>query len=410
MADPNDRSRRRRAARSLSQYGPYNHPTLTPRGYELMQASPLKDERYQMPLAQPPIAMPGNSEFGSGTFENQQIEYDVDGNRIVQISPPRESAQPFSQDLLSEQRSDRRSPGQYFGIPGVIPPLQNTWPSKKFPNTELLARGPLTRYFRSKPVGLPSIGSGGAGSTDSTLSISDRQLRAIGRMVIHVDDVSWDQPAFGSAWIIGPSLIATCAHNLFDSNHRRWSRAIEFYPGFDYYQSGQPIQCNVTSCYVPSSYLENPATNDDIGFCYVDRNIGDIVDAQIPIVPPETNQFFDDHQITVMGYPAGAEFDFGKTLWASRGEYLFGRSGGPDDDYSPVMATNFGGGCSGCPWLVLDRTLNQWKAVGLSSGHARLHYQRGELNLMSLTSPMITQEKLDRLTNDHVSHEFEQVT
>ena len=424
MADPNNRSRRRRSPHRESSYGPYDHPTLTPRGYELMKSSPLKDERYQMPLAEPARPHSHFNSNPSAPVEGRPVEYDMDGNRIIQIFPPANHQwhpsvpqKPIEEDLRRQGAGSPAagSPGQYFlgrSSPGLGEPslLQNTLPSKKFSDLSVLTRSPLTRYFKSNPARLPRVGSIGADASASALGPADRQLRAIGRMVIHVDDTSWDQPAFGSAWIVGPSLIATCAHNLFDSNHRRWSRAIEFYPGFNYYQAEAPIQCNVTSCYLPSAYLENPATNDDIAFCHVDRNIGDLVGAQIPIVPPENNHFFDNHRVTVMGYPAGAEFDFGKELWSSQGEYLFGRSSGPGDDYSPVMATNFGGGCSGCPWLAFDRNSQSWKAVGLSSGHARLYYQRGELNLMSLTSPMITQERLDRLTDDHVTHEFEQVT
>ena len=427
MPDPNKRSRRRRSTGSGGDFGPYNHPTLTPRGYELMQASPLKDERYHLPLAGP-SGPPSRSSPNIGVpvegvpIQGRPIEYDIDGNPIIEIFPQEELAQPTPNPsgFRSEPqgRPDHRdahpqptgSPGQFFSSLSTASPLHNTLPSRKFPNPDVLTRSPLTRYFKSNPVGLSSSVANGRPDFGRTPTVADRQLRAIGRLVIHIDEASWDQPAFGSAWIVGPSLIATCAHNLFDSNHQQWSRAIEFYPGFDYYESGQPIQCNVTSCYVPSSYLDNPATNDDIAFCHVDRNIGDLIDAEIPIVPPENNQFFDDHKVTVMGYPAGAEFDFGKKLWSSRGEYLFGRSSGPGDEYSPVVATNFGGGCSGCPWLALDRKSGMWKAVGLSSGHARLYYQRGELNLMSLTSPMITQERLDRLSSDHVTHEFEQAT
>ena len=167
------------------------------------------------------------------------------------------------------------------------------------------------------------------------------------------------------------------------------------------------MQCNVTSCYIPQAYLDNPATNDDIGFCHVDRNIGEEVGETIPIVPPENNAFFENHQVTIAGYPASSQFDFGKQLWVSRGEYLFGHSMGPSDDYSPVLATDFGGGASGGPWLAQDPQTKKWTAVGLTSGHARLHYTRGELNLMSLTSPMLTQVRMDRLVHEQVFHTFE---
>ncbi|MDA8743197.1 glutamyl endopeptidase [Rubripirellula amarantea] len=384
MSDPNDRSRRRRQNRDVDDFGPYDHPTLTPRGYELMRGSPLKDESYQMPLA--------------GLKQ---------GDHVQPLKPGSDAQNSYA----VPSRSAAAKPGQYFKGMTPPPPLFNVLPSRMFPDPNVLMHGPLDRYYKSWSLAGASVRNNqGSSPRSSETKISDSandQLRAIGRMVIHIDHASWDQPAFGSAWIAGPSLVATCAHNLFDSNKRHWSRAIEFYPGFDYYTSGDPISCNVTACYIPKSYLDNPATNDDIGFCYVDRNIGDIIGATIPIVPPETNHFFDDNEVTIMGYPAGAEFDFGKSLWASKGEYLFGRSSGPNDDYSPVLATNFGGGCSGCPWLARDPSTGRWNAVGLSSGHARLHYRRGELNLMSLTSPMLTQRRMDRLVDNQVFHSFE---
>ena len=107
----------------------------------------------------------------------------------------------------------------------------------------------------------------------------------------------------------------------------------------------------------------------------------------------------------VVGYPAGSGFDFGKQLWQSRGEYLFSRRSGPDDDYSPVVASTFGGGCSGCPWLVRDKQGNL-VAVGASSGHAKLRYEPGEPNLTSLASPFFGPKMFAELENDCVFHQF----
>jgi hypothetical protein len=400
MADPNERARRQRRQRqAASGYygggygGSPGHPTLTPKGFELMNSSPLKDQSYAMP---PPV---------QGYSIRQVPGVPVDGQRV---GGQRVGGQPVGGWAFDEQPSDDEQfyetppqhrpgrqpadPGPYFRSRTVTGLPQNFLPSQKFPDPNSLIHQPLHRYYQTRQVDQ---------LTD------DFPTKAIGRLVIHIDPYSWDQPAFGSAWIVGPNLIATCAHNLFDSNKRRWSRSIEFYPGFDYYSGGSPIQCKVTSCYVPSAYLRNPATNDDIGFCYVDQNIGEIVGQTIPIKPPQTNTFYENTRVTIAGYPAASEFDFGKQLWASRGEYLFGHRMGPGDDYSPVLATNFGGGASGGPWLAQDPDSKQWSAVGLTSGHARLHYHRGELNLMSLTSPMITQSRLDRLESDQVTHSFE---
>lgn len=371
--DANDRARQRRKARQASgaanfdRYGQsFSHPTLTPKGYDLMNSSPLKDQSYAMPSPSYRSADPPTT-----PIEGQDDQPIIVGDRRVPAT---------------------RWPGPYFrervadGVP------QNFLASKKFPDPNDLVHQPLHRYFQTRQVQ----------STVAALPV-----QAIGRLVIHIDANSWDQPAFGSAWIVGKNLIATCAHNLFDSNKRRWSRSIEFYPGFDYYSGSAPVHCKVTSCYVPSAYLRNPATNDDIGFCYVDQDVEEIVGQSIAIQPPETNAFYENHSVVIAGYPAASEFDFGKQLWVSRGEYLFGHRMGPGDDYSPVIATNFGGGASGGPWLVQDSKNQRWSAVGLTSGHARLHYHRGELNLMSLSSPMITQARMDRIQTDRVTHRFD---
>ena len=386
MADPNDRARRQRRQRQAAsgKYGggygsAFSHPTLTPKGYEIMNSSPLKDPSYGMP---PPV---------QGYSIRQTPSDSVDGQPVDQEYP---SETPQAYDVVQSEgsRGSTGFPGPYFRSRTVEGLPQNFLPSQKFPDPNSLIHQPLHRYYQTRQVDQLT---------------NEFPTKAIGRLVIHIDPYSWDQPAFGSAWVVGRNLIATCAHNLFDSNKRRWSRSIEFYPGFDYYAGNAPVQCRVTSCYVPSAYFRNPATNDDIGFCYVDQDIGDIVGQTIPIEPPQTNSFYENNQVTIAGYPAGSEFDFGKQLWASRGEYLFGHRLGPGDDYSPVLATNFGGGASGGPWLAQDPVTQNWSAVGLTSGHARLHYDRGELNLMSLSSPMITQARMERLESDQVTHSFD---
>ena len=198
----------------------------------------------------------------------------------------------------------------------------------------------------------------------------------------------------------------TSAHNLYDFTSRRWSKALEFHPGYDYYTSKEQPTCRVTSCYIPRGYFDNPATNHDIAVCYVDRNIGDIVDAKIEMKPIDSNDIFNHTPVAIVGYPAGSGFDFGKQMWQSVGDYLFGRGNGPGDDYAPAMATNFGGGASGCPWLISDADTGQYSAVGVTSGHAKLRYVRGEPNLMSLTSPFFGARMFDRLNDNPIFHDF----
>mgnify|MGYP003664035577 CR=1 FL=1 len=160
----------------------------------------------------------------------------------------------------------------------------------------------------------------------------------------------------------------------------------------------------VTSCYIPKAYLSNPTTDRDIGLCFLDRNVGDIVDATIPMKPIPDNSFFNKYPIQVVGYPAGSHFDFGKQMWHSNGPYLMGQSNGPDASYSPVVASDFGGGASGCPWLA--KINDEYFAVGITSGHAKLRYDDADHNLMSLTSPLFTQQLFDELSDHHEYHEF----
>ncbi len=108
----------------------------------------------------------------------------------------------------------------------------------------------------------------------------------------------------------------------------------------------------------------------------------------------------------IVGYPASSGFDFGKQMWQSRGDYLFGQSNRPGGDYAPAMATDFGGGASGCPWLVKEPFTGEYVAIGVTSGHAKLRYLRGESNLMSLVSPYFGPRLFDLLENDRVYHEW----
>jgi hypothetical protein len=80
----------------------------------------------------------------------------------------------------------------------------------------------------------------------------------------------------------------------------------------------------------------------DIATCFVDKKIGDIVGAKISMKPIPGSDYFDRTKIEIVGYPAGSGFDFGKQIWQSVGDYLFGHSNGPGDDFAPGVATGFG--------------------------------------------------------------------
>ena len=294
----------------------------------------------------------------------------------LQLQGRKDTPQPITLPVYPEHPNPSSAPRAIdpfqFQDPSSVP-ITNVLPSRKFPRPETIARKSLKEHFVSRPVATPYRD----------------QLRAVGRLFIQISDDPVRELATGSAWISGPSTIVTSAHNLYDFTTNRWSRAVEFHPGYDYYGERSLPSCRVTSCYLPRDYFQNPATNHDIAICYVDRNIGDIVGSHIRMKTVSGNQLFDQERVSIVGYPAGSEFDFGKQLWQSTGDYLFGRSNGPNDDYAPAMATNFGAGASGCPWLVKDEKSGRLVAVGATSGHAKLRYIRGEPNLMSLTSPVL---------------------
>jgi V8-like Glu-specific endopeptidase len=317
-----------------------------PRSVEVGQYNPLESDNDRVP----PLSPIGESETPPGTAKSV-------------VWPTREAAKQYG-------------------------PIQNARPSKRYPNLDTLSNTPLSELIRSSLVVEPK----------------SSVLRAIGKLQIRTSNHPRHLPASGSAWLVSPSVIATSAHNLYDSTRRAWSASVEFCPAYDYYSNEPLVTSLVTSCYLPRDYLDNPTTDRDIGLCFLDRNVGDIVDAVIPMKPIQDHSFFDRYPVQVVGYPAGSHFDFGKQMWHSEGHYLMGQSNGPDATYCPVLASDFGGGASGCPWLT--KIDGNYVAVGITSGHAKLHYDDAELNLMSLTSPLFTQQLFDELSDNHVFHEF----
>ena len=135
--------------------------------------------------------------------------------------------------------------------------IHNALPSKRFPDPSVLAKTPLSALFHSSLVAEPG----------------ETLLRAIGKVLIRLSNDSRQPPASGSAWLVSPSVIATSAHNLYDSTRRTWSASIDFCPGYDYYSSAPPITARATSCYIPKDYMANPTTDRDIGLCFLDRKV-----------------------------------------------------------------------------------------------------------------------------------------
>ncbi len=345
MTDPNRRSRRR-AYYPSPQAGDEEHQFLTPNGYRLQRQQPMNLGSPQ-PLPEYP-------------------------RHLAPVQPHDAAVGPI-------MRPD---------FDGEVD-LQNILPSKQFPNPESLDQRPLTQYCQTNMIADPA----------------NSQLKAIGKLFIQTHRNVHSDPALGSAWIAGPSILATSAHNLFDVSTQTWSTALEFHPAYNHYSSSKLPTCRVTACTIPKGYFNNPETNLDIAVCHVDQNIGDIVGETIRMEPITDNEIFERETVSVVGYPSGSGFDFGKQMWQSVGQYLFGRRNRPGDDYSPVLASRFGGGSSGCPWLIRDKH-NELVAIGATSGHARLRQRYGEPNLMSVTSPFFGARMFDRLSEDSVFHEF----
>ena len=346
MSDPKRRSRRR-AYFSEIQPADHEHPFLTPNGYRLQRQQPMNESPPQ-PLPTYPRAKPR-----------------------PQPTPPNKEPQLVTDDTNEID-------------------LQNVRPSKKFPDTKALDRRPLAKYCRHNVVSLDELS----------------QLKAIGKLFIQTPDSRHRERAMGTAWVAGPSIIATSAHNVFDFTSRMWSTSLEFQPAYDHYREAELPVCRVTACTIPSAYLDNPETNSDIAICHLDRNIGDMIGVTIPMKPIDDDELFDTQTVSIVGYPSTSGFDFGKQMWQSVGQYLFGRRNYPGDDYAPVMASSFGSGASGSPWLIRDSG-NDLIAIGATSGHARIRQAIGAPNLMSLTSPYFGPRMFDKLSDHAVFHEFE---
>ena len=91
MADPNDAARRRRRARQGygSNYDASSHPTLTPKGLEMMRTSPLKDSSYAMPMPQFHDPRYYDSQGGdSGGWVNPRVGNDLQAGVDPGSLPP----------------------------------------------------------------------------------------------------------------------------------------------------------------------------------------------------------------------------------------------------------------------------------------------------------------------------------
>ena len=344
---------------------PSGHPFLTERGLRLQMSG-----RVDYSVPQP---LPTYPPTDGVPVESWPIE-PSSGERIAEATTPvpLPAVDPFD-------TSARRS-AEIFNVVA----------SKSFADPAMLANMPLDHLHRTSKV-----------PDDAPES-----LNAVGKLFIQTTADPLRPLASGSAWIIGPSTLATAAHNLYDHSTGRWSRRLQFHAGFNYYDPPPPTHvCEITSGYLPRRYLQNPSSEVDFAILYTDCNIGDAVGHALPWETVDSLDAYEDDAVAIVGYPATSGFDFGKQMWRSVGSLLFGRFNRPGADPSPVMASAMGAGASGGPWII--RTSDgALRAIGVTSGHAKLRHVPGEHNLASLTSPMMSRRLIDELETDAVHHTF----
>ena len=354
---------------------PDSHPFLTPRGLRLQQlgrvdqSSPRIMPEYTVPQSPPrPPGTPRPSP--SGVPDPWQTAPVMDPFEFESLPPD----QPI----------------------GVIP-------SRRYPDANVLTRMPLAETYHVAKVSRPQIsGDPSADGVDPA-----KPLAAVGKLFLQTSPRTDRGLATGSAWVVGPDTIATAAHNLFDSNSRTWTHGLRFHAAFDYYaeRTRTPPPVRITAGSVPRRYLENPTTDADIAVCKTEFPIGDILGVNVPWLAVDDIEFYETHAVAIVGYPGTSGFDFGKQMWRSVGQYLFARQSSPGADPTPGMASSMGSGVSGGPWIV--DVEDGYRAVGVTSGHAKLHYVRGEHSLESLTTPMLSSRLIDQLQSDAVWHSFD---
>ena len=151
----------------------------------------------------------------------------------------------------------------------------------------------------------------------------------------------------------------TVAHNIVEANCQSLSTNIVFVPGL-----GNTDQVDPSRIYsiVEKRYIEDypsiPSAANDVAICTLDRDISDVSDP----IPPILNPSFDFERCLALGYPSNHQPD-GNKMWQCNGEFMSGISSQSD---RIIMASDFGGGSSGGPWVV--ETDEGWRALGLQVG------------------------------------------
>lgn len=281
----------------------------------------------------------------------EQQVHEMDG--VSAQEPTIESAVGSEQKSIHENNLDFWTPDR---MKSCIPkPRRLLGPTLE--STPALAQG----AFESRPVG--------------DAEYNNSPFSAIGKLTF--SGVNWQtcsgvQPYSGTAWLIAPRIIMTVAHNLYEVNCRDESSNIVFHAGF---KSGTASEMySVVNFKYVDAYPTNPASRNDVGIGILDRDAG-----SLGLIPPSVPVVSDLRKILAIGYPGN--HDNGQNMWMCEGEYSPELSS--NDEI--VMASDFGGGSSGCPWIV--PTEQGFRAIGTQVG--RPSGQSGEYSVSGLFGPQV---------------------
>ena len=195
------------------------------------------------------------------------------------------------------------------------------------------------------------------------VSYLDPPYHSVGKLTFRSTDFwancSLVEP-YGTAWVIGNRTIMTCAHNIYESNCNAYSTNIVFNRAFNGTRNPQDMYSVVAYRIIPE-YPTVPSANNDVAVCIVDRDFPDDILRIPPIINPSSSGY---QTCKAVGYPGNKPDGLNK-MWSCDGDFMPQLS---DPDDRIVMASDFGGGSSGGPWVV--QTNDGLRALGLQVGPA----------------------------------------
>ena len=175
-------------------------------------------------------------------------------------------------------------------------------------------------------------------------SVSSGVAQSIGKLVMN-----WPgREAAGTAWVVARCAIATAAHCVFDPAHGGWPQTIEFYPQ---YADGRTLgRWFGTTVHLYRAWTQDRNFEWDFAICTLDGALP----SQIPRIrfgrgltgrPPR--------EWRALGYPGKARPGYGfegRKIWQCTGDSV-----PPRGRLLHGMVSNLTPGCSGGPWVYLNR-------------------------------------------------------